>query len=1212
MRKTFLMFLLFSVVTIVSAQSLIAEGLVMNLGAQTVLNSEDINSDDKVDIDDSSLLSSDYKQGNMLIGNYVTSKVNINDFNIFANGTISTIVTDSDDFKVCHLAADILAGDIELVCGTKPQVTQELAGLSGHVIFVNTLGKSKLVDKLVAEGKIDTSDILGQWETFILQVVDNPMPGIDKGLFIIGSDRRATAFGAFDLSESMGVSPWHWWADVPVKHRNNIVVKNGRYKQGPPSVKYRGIFINDEDWGLHPWARDNYAPEDQHIGPKTYKAVFELLLRMKANYIWPGMHECTKAFNAFPENKLIADDYAIVIGSAHCEQMLRNNVWEWYKWQPADGSARGDWDWCTNSDHIVEYWKSRVQETAPFESMYTLGMRGVHDSDMPCSGSTTQQKAQKMRDELLPIQRQMLIDYVNPDPTQIAQIFCPYKEVLDLYDIGLNLPDDVSMLWPDDNYGYIRRLSNSQERERSGGSGVYYHISYLGNPHDFLWLCTTPPSLIWEEMSKAYEYNARDVWIVNVGDIKPGEMCTEFFLDLAWDINKWDIQTQDKYIEHWAWREFGPKYKKDISKLMLEFYRLGQARKPEHMGWPTEWPELIASEPEYSVIHYGDETQKRIDDYKQIETKATEIYESLSDAYKDSFYELVLYPVRSASLMTQKYLYSQKSRHYAAQGRISANTYAQLAIDAHNAIIEETRVYNKELADGKWDGMMSWNPRGYLPVYGEPKVLTVAPAYGAKMGVVLEGQVADISVISSGSTEPFADDFVDGVADGWNAYPGNLWQVIQNGELFEYRINTSNYSNQSGDSLGAISIVDDRVYDNFHMTCLARSLDSFSSNPASDLAIVFGYVDEFNYSYIVWSADGVNTALHRITNGVRSTLKTGSVAIPDNGFHSIDIQKTLSGLSVTYDGQVVFVTSENFAAGKIGVGSYNDSAAFTAINVESLTTDATTLPEFNVFTKESYFVDIFNKGDTKFRFSATPSADWIKLDKRSGSIIIDQRVQVSIDWNNAPLGESLEKIEVTGAGSSVSFNVKVSNPVSPRPESMDGFVESNGYVSIEAENYTNKIDRENTSWQKIPSLGRTGDTMAVVPAMTDSMDIFKLKEKSPVLEYKVNFLTTGIKDVVVYSIPTHAVTSEHGLRYAVAFDNQTPKLVDYDALEWASEWNDNVMRGAAISKSVHTVPQAGEHTLKIWMVDPGVVLDKIVIGETKPSYLGPPETKIVK
>ncbi len=1161
----------------------------------------------KIDMKDYASVSSMWKKNGPAPAGYVISRCGPADFKVADADEITMIYVDSADYTVCQIAAECLADDIAQICGTKPAIVHSLEGLSGHVIFIGTLGRSAAIDTLAADSKINVSDVTGQWETFALEVVDSPVASVDRGLVIVGSDRRGTAFGVFDLSEKMGVSPWFWWADVPVRFREQIIVRDGRYKEGPPSVKYRGIFINDEDWGLHPWSKYTYSPEDGYIGPKTYQKVFELLLRLKANHIWPAMHGCTKAFNAFEANKVIADEYAIVMGSSHCEQMLRNNVWEWYRWSPSDGSSRGNWDWCTNSTKITEYWQDRVKVNATYENVYTTGMRGIHDGSMPCSGASSAQKVWKMENEVFPAQRQMLADWVNPDPSKVPQIFCPYKEVLGLYDMNMQVPDDIILAWPDDNHGYIRRLSNSAEQGRSGRAGVYYHLSYWGSPHDYLWLSSIGPGLIWEEMKKAHDYGADQVWIFNVGDIKPAEISMEFALQMAWDINRWNHTNLQQYLEQWAWREFGPKHKTEIAEILADYYRLGLTRKPEHMA---------SGGAAFSLIHYNDEAQRRIDAYKTLEEKASAVYQSLASIYKDAFYQLVLYPVRGASLMNQKILYAKKSQHYASQGRVSANEYAAMSQAAYNQIITETDFYNNSVANGKWKHMMSYNPRGQS-VFGQPAISTVQPVNGASMGIVLEGQTVDIADMDSGQpAAPFDDDFSDGSADGWQPTTTARWEVRSNGAEMEYAINTTDYDSLSGSRLGEMSLIEGHLYENFNFSCQARSCDNFAANSSSDLAIVFGYINENNYNYLILSSNGSNSVLYRVAGGVRSAVTMASgAAIPDNNFYLVEIEKRSSQLTIRYRNQVILSTNETFAGGLIGVGSYNDSSAFTDIDITPLEGDPSVsfdlLPQFNVFTKDKYFIDIFNKGDTAFSWTAVPSAAWIQLDQTGGTVDAQQRIWVSLDWDQVPLGQNNGTIEIAGAGTNVSVKLAAFNPVSPRPDDIQGFVSSNGCVSMEAESYSNKIDKNNAGWETIGALGRTGDTMTILPTTTPSRDMTAdILVNSPLLEYEVHLWDAGDQKVMVYCIPTHAITSEHGLRYAVAFDDQTPQIVEYDTAEWSAQWKLNVLQGAAISESSHTLSQPGQHTLKIWMVDPGVVLDKIVIGSPKSSHLAPPETRV--
>ena len=465
------------------------------------------------------------------------------------------------------------------------------------------------------------------------------------------------------------------WADVPTPRKKQLHISRETLVQGPSPIKYRGIFINDEDWGLQPWAAKHLDTDIKDIGPNTYAKVFELLLRLKANYIWPGMHPCTKAFNMYPDNKVVADNYAIVMGASHCEPMLRNNVAEW------DKKTMGEWNYETNRDNIYDYWNTRVKENGAFENLYTVGMRGIHDSGMPGGGSTTEKRRRLER--IINDQRTILANHVNPDPALVPQIFCPYKEVLNIYKNDMELPDDVTIVWPDDNFGYIRNLSTPDERKRSGGSGIYHHLSYWGAPQDFLWISSTSPAKIAYEMHKAYAYGSDRVWVFNVGDIKPLEMEMEFALRLAYDPDRWPAEHAMGFIDDWARKTFGSKYANEIAQIFDEYYRLTQQAKPEHIDRVT-----------FSKV----EQDQRLAAYARISREAEAIQASIAPEYHNAFFELVLYPVKCADLMNQK-------QAYAVRGE------ADKAIGAYEGIRELTHYYNKKLAGGKWDGMMDMAPR---------------------------------------------------------------------------------------------------------------------------------------------------------------------------------------------------------------------------------------------------------------------------------------------------------------------------------------------------------------------------------------------------------------------------------------------------------------------------------------------------------------------
>lgn len=618
----------------------------------------------------------------------LTGSPDANDLILCSQTNMTAIfVATNDDPAVIRAVGD-LAADFARVTGRKPKIEDAFSTDGKDQVIIGTLGKNEMVDRLAAEGKLATNGISGQWESYVLQVVTNPSPGVSRALVIAGSGRRGTIYGVYQLSEMIGVSPWYWWADVPVKHHDTLALRGDLLKQGPPAVKYRGIFLNDEDWGLRPWASKTFDPQTGHIGPKTYAKIFELLLRLRANYLWPAMHPGTMPFNSFPENAKLANEYGIVMGSSHCEQMLRDNVGEW------DETKYGDYNFVTNPEGVLKYWDERVRSNGKYENIYTLGMRGIHDSGMP-GGGTDLEKAERL-ETIIADQRQMLVRGVNSDVAQVPQILCPYKEVLPLYRLMTNLPDDITIVWPDDNYGYIREFSDAQERARSGGAGVYYHVSYWGRPRDYLWLCSTPPALIAEEMTKAFDYGANKVWVLNVGDLKPAELDISFFLQLAWDPHWWNgTNTYDLLAQQFV-RDFGPANAPEMTSIMAEYYRLNFQRKPEHVGFPT------------GDLFSAAEAAQRMAAWDQLTQRVDAVEKKLPAAAHDAFFELIGYPVRAAALANERALSPVTARQ------------------AQDEIHRLTGIYNNQIVAGKWRHMMSSNPRGQVEM-DLPRRTGVAP-----------------------------------------------------------------------------------------------------------------------------------------------------------------------------------------------------------------------------------------------------------------------------------------------------------------------------------------------------------------------------------------------------------------------------------------------------------------------------------------------------
>ena len=614
-------------------------------------------------------------------------------FQLVDRNSAATFYFDKADAKVVGIAAAAFREDIRAITGKELSVINEPSPSKNNLIVAGTIGSSKLIDDLIASKKINVHAVKGKWESFKIEVI-NASPG-NKILVVAGSDRRGTAFGIFHLSRLMGVSPFVWWADVAPLKKDQLFI-SGSYISKEPSVQYRGIFINDEDWGLQPWAAKNIDTDIKDIGPKTYAKVFELLLRLKANYIWPAMHPCTKAFYYYKENPKVAHDYAIVVGSSHAEPMLRNNVFEWaVNFENEYGRKAGEWRYDTNKDIINTYWNDRVKQSVNYESVFTVGMRGVHDSGMP--GPKDADEKIKLLEQIITDQRQMLQNNFKKSPDKLPQIFVPYKEVLSLYRRGMKLPDDITIIWPDDNHGYIRQLPDETEQKRSGGHGVYYHLSYWGSPADYLWLSSISPALIGYEMKKAYDYNARKLWVFNVGDIKPAELEMQFALDMAWDITTYTATNPDAYIHKWATETFDSKSAADIVRIKKQYYLLAASGKPEHLNM---------------LKFTAKEIYQRLESYQNLYQMTDSCGGKIDRAFTDAFFQLVKYPVEAAVLQNKKILYQQLAVQLFRQNKTDeTKENLLLAQQAYQIIPEITERYNRFIAKGKWNGIMSWHPR---------------------------------------------------------------------------------------------------------------------------------------------------------------------------------------------------------------------------------------------------------------------------------------------------------------------------------------------------------------------------------------------------------------------------------------------------------------------------------------------------------------------
>jgi len=622
----------------------------------------------------------------------------------------ATVSYSQEEPKQVLRAINDLRIDIERVTGAgKDGVRNE-----GGQIVVGTYG-SKTIEKLIAKGLLKEQDLMGKWESYVITVTNESEPR----LVIAGSDKRGTIYGIYEVSQRIGVTPWYWWADVPVRQNPQATIDCDYYASGEPTVRYRGIFINDEDWGLKPWAASNYERELGDIGPKTYARVCELLLRLKANMLAPAMHSCTGAFYSHPQSKVVCDSFGIIITTSHCEPLLLNNAasTEW------DQLRDGDWNYKTNRETILQKWDDRLSAASKYENIYTTAMRGLHDAGL--QGNLPLEERVPLITKVIDDQRQLLEKHIGRQASEIPQIFVPYKETMDIYENGLQVPDDITLVWVDDNYGYMKRVSNPEEQQRKGRAGVYYHLSYLGAPHDYLWLNTTPPVLMYEELKKAYDCGADRYWLLNVGDIKPMELGIQTFMDMAWNIHAFDFDTVNRYQANLLTRLFLCNHK--VQSLLDTYYRLAWSRKPEFMGWEFEWDDEAHTglkPTEYSFQNYG-EAQHRLADYRHISDEA----ERLSDG-SAAWFEMVQFPMQAAYQMNRKFLMAQLNHELLAQGRrAEANWAAHQSQIAYDSINTLNRRYNS-LLDGKWRGMMALAP-GWCALY--QKMPDVAFSEGAGM-----------------------------------------------------------------------------------------------------------------------------------------------------------------------------------------------------------------------------------------------------------------------------------------------------------------------------------------------------------------------------------------------------------------------------------------------------------------------------------------------
>jgi hypothetical protein len=941
---------------------------------------------------------------------YITTTPTAGALTLAQNGTAAALYVDTgDDWGVIHAARE-LRSDVQRVTGVSPALSRSASSLHGDVVLIGTIGRSRLIDRLIRDHAIDVASIRGQWEATLTQVVDHPLPGVTRALVIAGSDPRGTIYGIYDLSAGMGVSPWYWWADVPVPHRDALYTRPGRWIVGPPAVKYRGIFLNDEAPSLTGWVDEKYGGYN-HL---FYTKVFDLLLRLRGNFLWPAMWGSAFAADD-PLNAKLADQYGIVMSTSHEEPMMcAENEWK---------RSHGAWDYVSNPTRIDQFWRHCMRRDRHYQEVVTLGMRGHGDTPMSTGDNIA------LLERIVGDQRKILRETVNPDLADIPQVWALYKEVQTYYEHGMRVPDDVTLLWSDDNWGDLRRLPTPAERMRSGGAGIYYHFDYVGGPRSYKWLNTNYIPKIWEQMNLAWKYGATRIWVVNVGDLKPMELPISFFLDMAWSPERFHPADLSRYTERWAAQQFGPRHAPEIARLLRTYTKYNGRRKPELLAPDT-----------FSLVNFA-EAQRVCAEWQSLADEAQKVGDKLPAEYRDAYFELVSYPVKASAIVNQLYITAGENALDALQGRVSANDMAEKArkLFADDAAL--TYRYNHVLAHGKWDHMMDQTHIGYTY---------------------------------------------------WNEPPVNAMPAV--------------------------------------------------------------------------------TLVQPLTGGHMAVAPEGSTFAADRTFAPLRLR----------------------------------------------------LPAFDDFNRQSRAISIFNRGDQPFEWTAAADRPWIRLSSTSGTVREEQSLQVSIDWPKVAAGRNDGSIVIQQkGGESVTVYVTAMNPIVPTPEMLDGFVEADHYVSVEAADFTGETAAAGTRWVKVPDYGETRSAMMVSPVTAKSLPP---PQAAPTLEYRMYLFDTGKVSVQAILAPTLNFVPGRGLRYAVSFDDGPPVAVDALADDSQQAWASAVSDGVRKVTTMLQVPSAGYHTLKFRMIDPGVVLEKLVVGFANPdapafpgkgapleptvpaSYLGPPES----
>jgi hypothetical protein len=645
------------------------------------------------------------------IADYIRFTSENGNFAIAENGQTTPVVISTDDFSGIKIVAGWFCNDIKLVCGQEPQLFETELPAAKQIVLVGTIGKNHWIDQLAKERKLDVSDLSGQWERSLTQVVDNPFPGIDKALVLAGSDKRGTIYAMLNLSRGMGVSPWYWWADVPVDKHGAVYVKAGRYLTDSPKVKYRGIFLNDEEPALGGWVREKFGG----FNARFYSHVFELILRLRGNFLWPAMWG--KAFyDDDPENGPLADKLGIVMSTSHHEPMGRAQA-EWHRY------GSGPWNYTKNAKVLSDFWQKGMERNKNYETVVTVGMRGDGDEAME-EGTNIALLEKIVRD-----QRNIISKVTGKKADETPQVWALYKEVQDYYDKGMRVPDDVTLLLCDDNWGNVRKLPDIHAPVHRGGYGMYYHVDYVGAPRNYKFINVSQIQRIWEQMALTYSHGVDRIWILNVGDLKPMEFPISFFLDMAWDPTKFNSQNLFQYTVDWCAEQFGEQYAEASARIINLYTKYNHRITPE-----------LLNEKTFSLENYNEFERVR-NDYRDLTLEALRLYNLIPNEYKDAFDQLVLFPTNACSNLYEMYYAVAKNHQLAAENNPEANRWADEAKACFDRDSLFTVHYNQQIANGKWNHQMDQIRIGYT-YWQQPNVRKMPRLFRIEQPQIPQSQLA--------------------------------------------------------------------------------------------------------------------------------------------------------------------------------------------------------------------------------------------------------------------------------------------------------------------------------------------------------------------------------------------------------------------------------------------------------------------------------------